>query len=50
MNPILRVLALVAFIIAAVLCTVVDAPDVFDILAAVSVGLSLWVASTLAPA
>lgn len=48
MNAALRVLALVAFIIAAVLCVVVDTPDVLDVLAAISIGLSLWVGSTLA--
>lgn len=44
---ILRVIALVLFIVAAVLCIVVDAPDVLDILAAISVGLACWVADTL---
>ena len=50
MALLLRVLALVAFIIAAVLCIVVDKPDAIDVLAAISIGLALWVGSTLAPA
>lgn len=48
MNQILRIAALVCFIIAAVICLIVDAPDVLDVLAAVSIGLALWVGSTLA--
>lgn len=47
MSQILRFAALVLFIIAAVICLIVDAPDVFDILAAISIGLALWVGSTL---
>ena len=47
MSQILRFAALVLFIIAAVICIVVDAPDVLDVLAAISVGLALWVGSTL---
>lgn len=45
---ILRIAALVAFIIAAVLCLIVDLPDVIDILAAISIGLAAWVGATLA--
>ena len=45
---ILRFLALVAFTVAAVICLVVDAPDTFDVLAAVSIGLACWVGDTLA--
>ncbi len=47
-STILRLAALVCFIVAAVICLIVDAPDVIDILAAVSIGLAAWVASTLA--
>ena len=49
MSSILRIAALVCFIVAAVICLIVDAPDVLDILAAVSVGLACWVGSTLSP-
>lgn len=49
MSSILRIAALVAFIVAAVICLIVDAPDPLDILAAISVGLACWVGSTLAP-
>lgn len=45
---ILRLVALIAFIVAAVICLVVDAPDVLDILAAISIGLAAWVGATLA--
>ena len=48
-SSLLRILAFVAFVIAAVLCIVVKVPDVFDVLAAISIGLALWVVSTLAP-
>lgn len=47
MSQILRFAALVLFIIAAVICIVVDAPDVLDVLAAISAGLACWVGSTL---
>ncbi len=42
---ILRLAALVAFIIAAVICLIVDAPDVLDILAALSIGLACLAAA-----
>lgn len=45
---ILRLAALIAFIVAAVIALVVDAPDVLDVLAAISIGLACWVGSTLA--
>lgn len=48
-SQILRLFALVAFIVAAVICIIVDAPDAIDVLAAISIGLALWVGSTLAP-
>lgn len=50
MALILRILALVCFLVAAIICLIVDAPDVIDILAAISIGLAFWVASTIAPA
>lgn len=50
MNQILRIAALVAFIVGAVIAVIVDAPDVLDLLAAISIGLALWVGSTLSPA
>lgn len=50
MSSILRIAALVCFIVAAVLCLIVDAPDPLDVFAAISVGLGFWVGSTLAPA
>ena len=49
MSQLLRIIALVCFIVAAVICLIVDAPDVIDVLAAISVGLAFWVGSTLAP-
>lgn len=50
MPAILRAVAFVFFVVAAVIAVVVDAPDAIDILAAISVGLALWVLSTLVPA
>lgn len=50
MSQILRIIALVCFIVAAVICIIVDAPDVLDVLAAISIGLACWVGSTLTPA
>lgn len=47
MSQALRVASLVCFIIAAVICKVVDAPDVLVVFTAISVGLGAWVASTL---
>ena len=49
MSNILRVAALVAFIVGAVICFVVDAPDPIDLFAALFVGLACWVGSTLSP-
>jgi hypothetical protein len=48
-SAFLRIIALVCFIVAAVICLIVDAPDVIDVLAAISVGLAFWVGSTLVP-
>lgn len=48
MSLLLRALALVAFVIAAFLALAVDAPEGLDVLGAISVGLALWVGSTLA--
>lgn len=45
---ILRILALVCFIVAVVIAQVVDAPDPLDILAFIGAGLAFWVASSLA--
>lgn len=49
MTTILRVVALVCFAIAAFVCLFVEGPDVFDALAAISLGLACWVAATLVP-
>lgn len=50
MAVLLRFIALVLFIVAAVIALLVDAPDAIDILAAISAGLACWVGSTLVPA
>lgn len=50
LQTLLRCLALLAFAIAAYICLRSDAPDVFDVFAAVSLGLFAWVLSTLVPA
>ena len=42
--------ALVGFIVAAVICLIVDAPVNLGILAAISITRAFWVGSTLAPA
>lgn len=49
MPTILRVLALVCFAIAAFVSLFIEGPDVFDALAAISLGLAFWVAATLVP-
>lgn len=48
MPQILRILALACFLVAVVICIVVDVPDVIDILASISAGLAFWVGATLA--
>lgn len=48
MSTILRILALVCFIVAVVLAAVSDSPDTLDILTALSLGLAFWVSATLA--
>lgn len=48
-SVILRFVALIFFIIAAVIAFIVDLPDVLDVLAAISAGLACWVGSTFVP-